>query len=167
MHKRKFMIELRHWMFAPGRTSTFSHLLTLLWLIPWVLTIPLFHVHALLDIQDTRFSPQAFLFHTVFTPDLPGEYSSPPVMPQRGMPGHQSALASHFPHYSELGFNLLSEDDSTKRRILNRSVHYGQPSFLVPSSLETVQYEIPELASPPLLLLASSVCSRAPPFIFS
>ena len=152
-------------MSAPGRKPTFSHWLAILWLIPWALTIPLFHVHAL-DIQETPFLPKAFLAHTVFTPDLPGEYSPRPPIHQGGMPGHQHALASHFPQYSEIAFSLFSEDD-TKRKIGNPPMDNDEFSFLIPSLLESVHYAISEFASPPFLLLRFSVSSRAPPFIIS
>src|SRR5512135_2929459 len=153
-------------MSAPARKSTFSHWLALLWLIPWILAIPLFHVHAL-DMQETAFLPQAFLTHTVFTRDLPGEYSPQPAIHQRGMPGHQHALTSHFPQYSEIAFSLFGEDDDTKRKIVNPPIDDDEFSFLIPSLLGGVHHVIPELASPPFLLLTFSVSSRAPPFIFS
>jgi hypothetical protein len=153
-------------MFTPGRKPTFSHLLALLWLIPWVLTIPLFHVHAL-EMQETPFLPQTFLTHTVFTPDLPGEYSPRPAIHQRGMLGHQHALASRFPQYAEIAFSLLGEDDDTKRKIGIPPIDNNEFSFLIPSLIESVLYAIAELASPPFLLLIFSDSSRAPPFIIS
>jgi hypothetical protein len=160
------MIVLKDCMFAPGRKHTFSLLLALLWLIPWVLTIPLFHVHAL-DRQETPFLPEAFLTHTVFTPDLPGEYFPRPAIHQRGMPGYQHALASHFPQYSEIAFSLFGEDDDTKRKIGNPPIDNDEFSFLIPSLLESVHSAIAELASLPFLLLAFSASSRAPPLILS
>ena len=154
-------------MFAPGRKPTFSHWLAILWLIPWVLTIPLFHVHALLDMQETPFLSKAFLAHTVFTPDLPGEYSPRPAIHQRGMSGHQDALANHFPQYSENAFSLIGEDDDTKRKIGNPPMDNDEFSFLIPFLVESVHYAISEFASPPFLLLGFSLSSRAPPFIIS
>lgn len=165
-HVLQFFTTFKDCIPLAGRNPRFLHLLVLAWLVPWLLTIPLFHVHAI-DTQDTPFLPQAFLAHTVFTPDLPGEYSPLPVLHQRGMPGHQHALARHFPHYSEIAFSFFSEDDDTKREIRNPLIHFAQLSFLMPSLLENVQYVIPQLASPPFLLLTVSVSSRAPPFIFA
>ena len=49
-----------------------SRLLILAWVIIWVTTIPLFHTH-LPDINDGPTSRQG-LAHTVFSPDLPGEF---------------------------------------------------------------------------------------------
>jgi len=168
MQGPKRMIVCEHSMFALDRKPTCAHLFALFWLIPWVLTIPLFHVHVL-DMQETPFLPLTFLTHTVFTPDLLGEYSPRPAIHQPGMPGHQYALAGHFPQYSEIAFCFFGEDD-TKRKIANppiNSINYGEFSFLIPSLFESVHYAIHELASPPFLLLTFSASSRAPPLIFT
>jgi hypothetical protein len=117
--------------------------------------------------QETPFLAQAFLAHTVFTPDLPGEYPPRPSIHKRGTPGHQHTLASHFPQYSEIDFSFFGEDDDTKRKIGNPPIDNDEFSFLVPPLLESVHFAIPELASPPFLLLTFSVSSRAPPFIFA
>ena len=50
-----------------------SRLLVSVWVITWVTTIPLFHTH-LPDIFDGEAS-QSGVAHTVFSPDLPGEFS--------------------------------------------------------------------------------------------
>lgn len=153
-------------MSAPRQILTFSRWLARLWLTLWVSTIPLFHVHAL-DVQETPFLPQAFLTHTIFTPDLPGEYPPRTAIHQRGLPGHQRALASHFPQYSEIAFSLFVEEDDTKRKIGNLPIVNDEFSFLIPSLLESVDYEVSELASPPVLLLTNCIPSRAPPFMIS
>ena len=53
------------------RTKSSLHLLTLLWVITWVATVPLFHTH-LPDVNDLV--ARQGLAHTVFSPDLPGEF---------------------------------------------------------------------------------------------
>ena len=50
-----------------------SRLLVSVWVIIWVTTVPLFHTH-LPDISDRQAS-QGGVAHTVFSPDLPGEFS--------------------------------------------------------------------------------------------
>src|SRR5215831_1288682 len=50
-----------------------SRLLVSVWVIIWVTTVPLFHTH-LPDISDGQAS-QGGVAHTVFSPDLPGEFS--------------------------------------------------------------------------------------------
>jgi len=44
-------------------------------------------------------------------------------MHQLGMPGHQQALASYFPHYFEIALSLFSKDDETKRIIGRPRIH--------------------------------------------
>jgi hypothetical protein len=48
----------------------------LAWMITWVMAIPLFHIH-LPDTTDGWSALQSGGAHTVFTPDLPGEFSQP------------------------------------------------------------------------------------------
>jgi len=50
-----------------------SRLLVSVWAITWVTTVPLFHTH-LPDISDGQAS-QGGVAHTVFSPDLPGEFT--------------------------------------------------------------------------------------------
>jgi hypothetical protein len=141
----------------------FSHLLALPWMLTWVLILPLFHIH-ILDVQEDLSQSQAFLPHTVFSADLPGEYASGTDVDQHGMPGNQRALSSHFSQYSEMAILLLHEDDNNaKYKIGISPIHYSHFSSLRRSPLDIVQSIIPGLASPPFLLLTSSVSSRAPP----
>jgi len=55
------------------RMKTCLHLVTLAWVIVWVTSVPLFHTH-LPDVNDGLASRQG-LAHTIFSPDLPGEFS--------------------------------------------------------------------------------------------
>ena len=86
------------------RTKDCLHLLTLAWVIIWVATVPLFHTH-LPDVNDGLASHQG-LAHTVFSPDLPGEFSSP----HRNV-FHLSTKAQNSP---ELGFVLSTEDSQNR-----------------------------------------------------
>ena len=147
-----------------SRKAGFSHLLAIPWMLMWVLIVPLFHVHAL-DIQEDLSRFQAFLPHTVFSADLPGEYTTRTGIDERGMPGNQHALSSHFLQYSEMSISLFSEDDDTKRKIGISSTHFAHVSSLRLSPPRIVQSVVLEFASQPFLLLASSVSSRAPPFV--
>jgi hypothetical protein len=56
---------------------TGSRLLILAWLILWISALPLFHVH-LPDTTDRWSLLESGGAHTVLSPDLPGEYASPP-----------------------------------------------------------------------------------------
>ena len=147
-----------------SRIAGFPHLLAIPWLVTWVLIVPLFHIHAL-DIQEDFSQSQAFLPHTVFSADLPGEYSARTSIDQRGMPRNHHALSSHFLQYSEMAIGLFSEDDDTKRKIGISSVHVAGVSSLKLSPPRNVQSVVLQFASPPSLLLASSISSRAPPFV--
>ena len=70
------------------------------WLVLWILTVPLFHIHT---VSETRQG----LPHTVFSPDLPGEYSAGPGesfrhdSPRNGR--HHSGIHNG-QSYPELGF---------------------------------------------------------------
>ena len=79
------------------------------WLMTWIITVPLFHVH-LPDTTDRWSALQSGGIHTVFTPALPGEYS-PPVYDHDHF-GHLSQRAVNSP---ELGFTLLSDTDEGQR----------------------------------------------------
>ena len=142
-----------------------SRLLVLPWLVMWVLTIPLFHIHAL-DAQESRFRTQTVLLHTIFSPDLPGEYAPRTVAHQSRMPENQQALSSHFPHFSEFAVGLFSEDDP-KRKHGIQPILYAQFFSLRRYPPGSTRYVIPDLASPTFLLLASSVSPRAPPSVSS
>jgi hypothetical protein len=151
-------------MSSLGRNPGVSRLLALIWLVTWLLTVPLFHIHAL-DSQESFSRSQVFLTHTVFTPDLPGEYAASTAVHQRGTRGNERTLSSHLPRYSEIAFSLLCEDDETKRKIGIQSIHCAHISSLRPAPLDFVRYVIPQRASPPFLLLASALPSRSPPFV--
>jgi hypothetical protein len=103
---------------AGKKISPFS-LLILAWMILWVTTVPLFHTH-LPDTSDASSSREGGLAHTVFSPDLPGEYSRSYDVTHQA---HFFHLSNHVPNSPELGFVLL--DENLKHRKL------GQPSVLV------------------------------------
>lgn len=86
------------------RTKGCLHLMTLAWVIIWVATVPLFHTH-LPDANDGLASHQG-LAHTVFSPDLPGEFSST----------HRNVfhLATKAQNSPELGFVLSTEDSQNR-----------------------------------------------------
>jgi hypothetical protein len=97
---------------------TLSRLLILAWLMTWVTTVPLFHTH-LPDTTDGPASLQGGLAHTVFSPDLPGEFSRSYNVTRQEHFFHVSNRVSNTP---EVGIALLN-DYSKNRRM-------GQPSIL-------------------------------------
>lgn len=96
---------------------TLSRLLILAWLMTWVTTVPLFHIH-LPDTTDGPASLQGGLAHTVFSPDLPGEFSrSFNVTHQE----HFAGVSNRVSNSPEFGIALL-DDDSKKRKVGQASV---------------------------------------------
>jgi hypothetical protein len=151
---------------ALTRKPTVAHVLALSWLITWVLTVPLFHIHAL-DAQEDRSLSQTVLPHTVFSPDLPGEYAPRTAVHRSGTPENQHTLSIHFQSYSEIAIGLFNDDDNKKWKdrlqpVVYLSLHAFSQSYSLP---ESVRHVIPRLTSPPLLLLGSPAPSRAPPFV--
>ena len=80
-------------------------LLLVAWLIPWITTAPLFHIH----IPDNThwLSPLQGSVHTVFTPDLPGEFSRPSHEDRQRHVSHFSQRTANAP---ELGIALFKND---------------------------------------------------------
>ena len=137
------------------RTKAYLHVLTLVWVILWVATVPLFHTH-LPDVNDL--TSRQGLAHTVFSPDLPGEFSCP----HRN--GFQLSLTSK--NAPELGFVLSTAEDSKTKTYQAQSV----------LSICSWQFERPLLASSAVKSrsthrkyypLAGHSTPRAPPFIVS
>jgi hypothetical protein len=131
-----------------------SRLLILMWVVTWVTTIPLFHTH-LPDINDGPTSRQG-LAHTVFSPDLPGEFSCP----------HRNVLhvSNRVSNSPELGF-VLSTDDSKNRKMGNDFLYVlcCVPIRPVLSSSAIESHAIHRR----LLLFAASQGPRAPPSVVS
>jgi hypothetical protein len=135
------------------------------WMVTWVLITPLFHIHTL-DVQEDRCFSQIFLAHTVFSPDLAGEYSPQSTVHQAGTQEDQYAFSTHFSFYSEESIGLFSEDDSKQEKGIEPVSHtrfFPPKDFL----LNGGRYVIPDLVSPPFMLLASPVSLRAPPSVSS
>lgn len=85
---------------------SFGRLLILAWLIIWVSTVPLFHLH-IPDATDRWSALQSGGVHTVLTRNLPGECSSPSQDRHRESPAQIRARAINSP---ELGFILIGEE---------------------------------------------------------
>ena len=100
-----------------GQKITPFSLLILAWLITWVTTVPLFHTH-LPDTTDGPAYLQGGLAHTVFSPDLPGEFSRSYNVTHQEHFFHVSNRVSNSP---ELGLILL-DDASQHRKVGLRSV---------------------------------------------
>ena len=137
---------------SKNRRIESSHLWISAWPIVWLTAIPLFHIH-LPDVSDTQ-AAQVGVAHTVFSPDLQGEYSRYPF-PQ---------LLHWVFNSPELGF-VLSEDTEDREK--------GKPLPL------GVRGSLPDLPFMRLLAIESHIqctqrpavttfqCPRAPPSVVS
>lgn len=170
--------ELKTLSFRPRRPKgdmrpvvqkiTLSRLLILAWLMTWVTTAPLFDTHLpdlpdLPDTTDGQASLQGSLAHTVFSPDLPGEFSR----------SHNVTRHEHFFHVSNPGSNspevciaLLDDDDSKKRKVGQPSVlgvlcHLPNRPLLPNSAIESRAIHLSHL------LFAAPQGPRAPPSVIS
>ena len=83
-----------------------GRLLILAWLIIWISTVPLFHIH-IPDATDRWSALQSGGVHTVLTPDLPGEFCPPSQDRHQESPAQIRARAINSP---ELGFILIGEE---------------------------------------------------------
>ena len=101
------------------------HLIIVAWSIAWITAVPLFHVHVP-DTTDRWSALQSGGPHTVFTRDLPGEFSHP----FHDHFGHLSQRAVNSP---ELGFAVFSDksDDAKAKQLYTVSEFCQLPSSLL------------------------------------
>ena len=137
------------------RAKACAHMLTLGWVIIWVVTVPLFHAH-LPDVDDFAF--RQGVAHTVFSSDLPGEFYWPN--------GNDSQLSTKTPHSPELGFVLSTAEESKKGKsqALSVVIICSWPfdrSSLIESAAQSRQTHCKSN------LLAGPSSPRAPPFVVS
>src|SRR5262250_2029174 len=105
---------------------TSFRLVFLPWMVTWVLVAPLFHFDVL-DAQEIHSGSPITLAHTVFTPDLPGEYAVQFPDDQTEPQKHQRALATHFLHYSEDALSLFTKAPSRQQTLGLVSLSYPLP----------------------------------------
>ena len=130
----------------------------LVWVIAWTTTVPLFHIH-LPDISESLVS-QAGVAHTVFSPDLPDEFS--------GFSNHQNHdthLSKKVLNSPELGFTL-SSTYSKDREVAQPSALPVNYCLLTSPSWPTAALELPALPKQ-LLVFGAPQSPRAPPSIAS
>ena len=140
--------------------------LPVLWLILWMLVIPLFHVHPDADQRDGK---QVGAFHTIFTPALDGEYRHPahahdaPMIQPLGFPflNAYAGLLSH----PELGFSFLSsspDNQLAEQALVNRLLTEFDINLLTRPCASHSQDVSP---APIIILFANSLPDRAPPAV--
>jgi hypothetical protein len=92
--------------------SLLSQFILIGWATVWITALPLFHTHL-----PSFFQQPVGVPHTVFSPDLPGEYS---VFTSKTTPD-ASALSVLVSHSPELGFVASWEKDTTRLPLLEQS----------------------------------------------
>jgi len=117
----------------PPRTSypdfhppvqTLTHFLLLTWLTVWLITVSLFHIH-IPDTTDVWSALQSGGAHTVFTPDLPGEFARPLYDSHHF--GHLSRRGVNSP---ELGIALFDEKEKKAKALTIVGAPYRFPDVL-------------------------------------
>lgn len=156
----------------PYRDS-WPHLMLQAWVIVWMLAVPLFHVHPEADHHHGEVGHvHGGTVHTVFSPDLDGEYDDHQHTTDgfgHSMPSHVavSGHPSHAVEYAEFAFSFLSDStdrklpkplfahvlavDSTVIRALDPSPSVAQDS-VVTLPLKFLTRDIPARAPPSLLV---------------
>ena len=135
------------------RVPTLLHgrLFLLAWLIAWITTLPLFHIH-IPDTTDRWSVLQSGGAHTVFTPDLPGEFQQP----FHDVFNHLSPRAVNSP---ELGIALFDEKSKDQKL---KPLHLPYAPFQFPitllASLSAIHGTLPRFYLP-----QEFPVSRAPP----
>jgi len=138
-----------------------------LWLILWMLVIPLIHVHPDADHHGIPDHVHGGVFHTVFSQDLDGEYGhhghepDPPVIQPPVLPflGATADLLSH----PEMGFSFLSSSpDRPSAKPVSADVLVAEADLSLPTrSGYLLRQDV--LLVPILGLLANDLSARAPP----
>lgn len=148
----------------PMRNRQTPSILLCIWVVNWLLVVPLFHVHADAAHHHHESGPHhGGIAHTVFSKDLDGEFGDRTTGLQDA--GVLSAHSScSFQDSPEIGFALLSDDSKRKLfKCLSSSLAIfalGTLSFHVSSDSATTEER---RSAPPFLAL--SVSPRAPPAI--
>jgi hypothetical protein len=150
---------------------SWSRTVVLIWVVVWMLAIPLVHVHPETDLHHGEAGHvHGGTAHTVFSPDLDGEFD-PHHDSTHGF-GHtspnQMAVSEHPAHaseYVEFGFSFLN--DSTDRKLskalfLHSLIVESIATRIVISTLSVAEDRafIPSLSFP-----TRDIPSRAPPFL--
>jgi len=139
------------------QTLVSLRLVLLAWLITWITSVPLYHVH-IPDTTDRWSALHSGGVHTVFTPDLPVEFSCPLKQSREARSAHLSQRIVHSP---ELGIALLDEKSRTNElNSLGTAYH-----FLENPLVRSLVCALPE-DHRTVRLAPACFASRAPPRMF-
>lgn len=142
----------------PSRLNALAfHLLVSTWLVLWLSSFPLYHFH-IPDTTDVWSALHSGGFHTVFTPDLAGEFLPPFKDSQRA---HSTHLTKRIVNSPEVGFAVL-EDESKTKPLTSLAPAYHLLNAQLLSRLDFAFYEDQKKSQ----LSQGTAGSRAPPCIF-
>ncbi|WP_455389640.1 hypothetical protein [Petrachloros mirabilis] len=137
------------------------------WLILWMLVIPLIHVHPDGDHHGIADHVHGGVFHSVFSQDLDGEYGhhgleyDAPVVQPSVLPflGNSTGYLSH----PEMGFSFLSSspDRPSAKQVITDILFAEFDLRLLTSPGSSMSQDI--FPVPILGLLANDLSARAPP----
>lgn len=153
------------------RSNTYSwpHSLLRVWIMAWMLALPLFHIHPEADHHHGEAGHiHGGTVHTIFSPDLDGEFDSrqeatttyePQLTHSIAVSGHPAQASD----YAELGFSFVSDStDRTHPKPLASSALIVEPPVLAALSTHLLRFQNLTV-SLPLTLLTRDVPARAPP----
>lgn len=148
------------------------HIMLRAWIMIWMLAVPLFHVHPEADQHHGEAGHiHGGTVHTVFSPDLDGEFTSPrnTAATAEIRPTNQVAVFSHRSHasdYAELGFSFVSDstDRSLPKPVVTAMFLVEPPAHLVLTAKHSVNVDQPRSQS--VALFTRDIPSRAPPSPF-
>ena len=130
-----------------------SRLLLIGWASVWFTALPLFHTHL-----PGAFQQRLGLPHTVFSPDLPGEYWAF----SHHTASDESQLSVLVFSSPELGFVASFEEDGKRKPVFERIFGFLNPVVL-PTILSSQRCEALSLTDPNTSWSSCSHGSRAPP----
>lgn len=128
-----------------------------LWLILWVLTLPLFHIHTTAEARQG-------VAHTVFSPDLPGEYSGglpETVRSKSTNPSHRHDSLRNGQSYPELAFTTPLPQVGKSHKPFHNDV-YGALN-LVENLGATLRCPLSYISKSDASWFPDSLSPRAPP----
>lgn len=153
---------------SPNRKSCL-HTLLRGWAVVWMLVVPSIHIHLEIDPHHGEARHiHGGTVHTIFSPDLEGEFDNHQHTTDGGGNTTPSdvAISGHPPHaleYAELGFSFLS--DSADRKLpkpLFVHVLLTEPAAIIAyAPSPSVAQE--SVVTPLLTFLTHDIPSRAPP----
>ena len=119
-------------------SSLVRHLIWI-WLITWISTVPLFHLH-IPDSTDRWSALLSASAHTVLSPDLPGEFTPP--SDNRESSAQIGLRAINSP---ELGFTLIGEHAKSidSLAVLDSLTPFRAPPLLAPFALALAHSRAP------------------------